>query len=244
MKQSKPINLGILAAPCWMEPTGDEIRVRHPEEVRIAQTIMGPIDFDYSFPMVRRSEAGITAAAKLLAAAGSELILQVGPAFTYQIGQTMQGVREFSARLTQACGVKVILNGVAVLDLLASNQARKIAIACPYYNEEWKAEYRQFFTHNEFEIITMQSMLDQGSFKSQAEIDARQWNFSAAEISSSVYRTAEAAPQAEAIIVTGAGARTLSWIRDAQQKIGKPVISADYALYHAFAVATGLTPRL
>ena len=57
----------------------------------------------------------------------------------------------------------------------------------------------------------------------------------------SILALADASPDTEAIVVTGAGTRTLTILADIEARIGRPVIAADTVLYWAIARALKLT---
>mgnify|MGYP000615503604 CR=1 FL=1 len=232
--------LGIIAAPAWFDPTLEEIAARHRDEIRLNQTILLPPKFDYSFQAIRESEPKLLTASQQLADAGCDLIIQVGPAFAYQIGGTPQGAREFGRRLSDGCGVPVILNGVAVLDLLEATEAQKLTLACPYYDPDWKAELSGFLLEAGYDILTFQTFVDQGLFDDQDTVNARGYQFSEQEVTESVRRSFSAAPESDAILVSGSGIRTLSWIKEMEQELGVPIVSADQSLYLGMVNAFGL----
>ena len=108
--------LGIVSAPGWIDPNLPDLERLFPGQLQMQQTIMPPAGFDYSFPSIAQSEPHILAAARLLAEAGCELIIQDGPGFGCLIGETPAGARAAGERIGQACGVPVLLNVVAILD--------------------------------------------------------------------------------------------------------------------------------
>jgi maleate cis-trans isomerase len=236
--------LGIIAAPGWADPTGAAIAQLHPGQVEVAQTILGPPGFDYSFAQYRALEPELRSAAQLLAEAGSEIILQVGPAVAYHAGGSPEGIRALTQRIATHCDVPVTLNGGAVLDCLGELGARVLAAACPYYSEAWKQAFLAFYAQAGFQVPVIQSFLDQGLYASQEAIDARRWQFSDDEVDASLARTRRAAPQADALVVSGAGIRTLPRLAQLRRALGLPVVSADYALYRAFLRHTKLPARV
>lgn len=236
--------LGIIAAPGWMEPTMIEFLDRHRGELLVNQTILPPVGFDYSWNHIMASEPHMVTAAKQLAESGCDLIAQVGPAFSYFMGGSPAGARALGERISRACGVPVILNGVAVLDALEALNATCVALASPYYNETWKRWYHTFLTNAGYEVETMQTFMDQGLFfKSQDEVDARLWQFSVEEVTTSVRRTRQIVKKTQAILISGAGIRSLQWIEALQAENPIPLVSADHALYKAVCAACGLTPK-
>jgi maleate cis-trans isomerase len=244
VNQPPRLKLGVIAAPGWIDPTLDELRERHGAELRITQTILGPLGFDYSFEQIRASESHLRDAALLLAQAGCQQIIQVGPAFAYQVGGSVAGANALQQRLGQAAGVPVILNGVAVLDWLADLQARRVALACPYYNPAWRDEFSRFIAAAGYQIEAFGSFVTQGMAGSQTEVDARAWQFDATEVRESICRTRCAAPHADAVLISGAGIRSLDWIDELSAELGLPLVSADAALYRALVLQAGLQPRL
>jgi maleate isomerase len=232
--------LGIIAAPGWFDPTQKEFATLCPEGVDSTQTILPPSGFDYSFSQMEQLEPHLETAARLLADAGSQLIGQVGPAFAYFSGGTPEGARALQQRLSQACNVPVILHGVAVLDALAAFGSQRIALACPYYDAQWKARILEFLAPLELSIESCETFVEQGIFSSQADVDARHYQFSESEIKESIRRTRASAPEAELVFVAGAGVRFLNIIEELELELGIPVLSADVALYWALLNALNI----
>lgn len=235
--------LGVLAAPGWIDPTAQEIITRHPGDVLIAQTILGPVGFDYSFEQIRASESQIVKAAQLLAQAGCDVIIQVGPGFAYQIGETPAGARALARRVTDSCGIPVILNGVAVLDSLEESGATDIAVACPYYNPAWKAKMQIFLETAGYHVLAIRNMVDQGLYATQQDVDMKNWQFDDGQIINSVVQTHAEAAGAGAILVTGSGIRSIAWVSRLSESFGVPIVAADHALYRSFAKFAGLVAQ-
>ena len=233
--------LGIVAAPGWIDPNLPALERMFPGQLQMQQTIMPPAGFDYSFPAIARSEPYIIDAARLLAEAGCELIIQDGPGFGCLIGQTPDGARAAGDRISDACGVKVVLNIVAILDELERFGARRVAIAAPYYSPPWKAMFTDFLTQGGFRIEAFQTFVEQGLFPDQASVSARHYQFSEDEVLASLTRTRNAAPAAEALIVVGTGIRTSYWIERLERELGLPIAAADTSLYRRVEQTFGLS---
>lgn len=232
--------LGIIAAPGWIDPTWKEFSRLCPQVIDIAQTILPPIGFDYSFEQIEQIEPHLEYAVALLKEAGSEVIIQVGPAFAYFNDDTIEGARALQQRLADASGCPVILNGVAVLDAIQDLDCKRIALACPYYNEEWKKRFLTFLQTLDLSIESCETFVEQGLFVSQEAVDARHYNFSEEEIKESIRQTRASAPNAEMVLVGGSGVRFLSIIEDLELEFGIPVLSADVALHWATAKILGV----
>jgi maleate cis-trans isomerase len=237
--------LGIIAAPGWFDPTQGEFAQRHlASELAITQTIMPPVGFGWSFDEIAGSEANIASAARLLAEAGSELIIEVGPAFAYLIGGDPQGAKALQQRLSDTCRVPVILNGVAVFDALDAVGAKRIAIACPYYSPAWKAKLTDYMQRTQYNVAGFATFVELSLFASQADVDARHYSFSPGEVQEAIRGALAAAPDAEAVMIGGSGVRTLDWVEDLEAELGVPLVSADRSLYSATVKALGLAPKV
>jgi maleate cis-trans isomerase len=238
-----PRKLGIVAAPGWFDPTLHEFMQRHPDELVVTQTILPPPGFDWSFEQISQSGPALMTASRLLAEAGSEIIAQVGPAFAYRVGGSASGARELGRRLSAACGVPVVLNGVTVLDTLQQLGCRRVAVACPYYSPPWKHGFVQFLEQQGLVVVAAQTFVEQGLFDNQEQVTASNYGFSEDLVRTSVRRTRAAAPDAEAMLITGSGVRTLRWLEDMEAELGLPLVSADGTLYRGVLRLLDLQPN-
>lgn len=218
-----------------MDPNAPDIEWLYPGQLHMQQTILPPPGFDYSFEAIAASESHLVVAATMLAEAGCELIVQDGPGFGCLIGRTPAGARAAGERISQACGVPVVLNVVALLDELDRLGARRVAVAAPYYSPEWKTMFTEFLGHGDYRIEAFQTFVEQGLFPDQASVSARHYQFSEGEVLASLGRTRAAAPAAEAMIIVGTGIRTARWIDRLERQHGLPLVPADMSMYRAVA---------
>ncbi len=232
--------LDIVSAPGWMDPNAPDLERLYPGQLQLQQTILPPPGFDYSFEAIAASEPHLVTAAKMLAEAGCELIIQDGPGFGCLIGQTPAGAREAGERIGQASGVPVVLNAVAILDELDRLGARRVAVAAPYYSPAWKAMFTSFLQHGDYHIEAFQTFVEQCLFPDQTSVSARKYQFSEDEVLASLRCTRAAAPDAEAMIIVGTGIRTAHWIERLERDLGLPLAPADSSLYRAVARWLGL----
>lgn len=227
--------LGIITAPGWMDPNAPDLEGLYPGRLHMQQTILPPPGFDYSFASIAASEPHLIAAATMLAEAGCELIVQDGPGFGCLIGKTPAGARAAGGRISQACGVPVVLNAVALLDELDRLGARKVAVAAPYYSPPWKEMFTEFLRQGGYSIEAFQTFVEQGLFPDQASVSARHYKFSEDEVLASLGRTRAAAAAAEAMIIVGTGIRTARWHDRLERQLGLPLVPADTSMYRAVA---------
>jgi maleate cis-trans isomerase len=234
--------LGIITAPGWMDPNAADLERLYPGQLHLQQTILPPPGFDYSFASIAASEPHLVTAAKMLAEAGCELIIQDGPGFACLIGRTPAGAREAGERISQACGVPVVLNAVAILDELERLGAHRVAVAAPYYSAAWKAMFTEFLGHGGYRIEAFQTFVEQGLFPDLASVSARHYRFTEDEVRASLGRTRAAAPDAEVMIIVGTGIRTAHWIDRLERDLGLPLVAADTSLFRTVMKSFQLQP--
>ena len=92
-----------------------------------------------------------------------------------------------------------------------------------------------------FQVVHASHLIGQGLVDPDASFGELGWSMNDALTSRSVLRVAELAPDAEAIVVTGAGARTLNILSGLEEKTERPIVAADTALYWAIAREMKLT---
>ena len=90
-------------------------------------------------------------------------------------------------------------------------------------------------------------MIDQGIYP---DIDALAeservtfWDYPVSDATRSLLAAHRAAPAADAIVVTGAGIRTLDCIDAVETMTGKPIVASDVSLYWAMLRALGAKPQ-
>jgi maleate cis-trans isomerase len=223
--------LGIIAAPGWFDPTLGEFMKMNPKGLEVTQTILPHLGFNYSFKQLEESEKYLETAACLLAEAGSQVVGQVGPAFAYFAGGTPEGARLLQKEISNACGVPLILNGVAVMDAIKAMDCQRVAVACTYYDSQWKERFLTFLNRLGLSIENSGTFVEQGIISNQAEVDSRNYNFSKSEIRENIFKVLSSTPKAEAVVVAGAGVRFLGWIDSLEAELGIPIVTADVSLY-------------
>ena len=109
---------------------------------------------------------------------------------------------------------------------------QKIALACTYYPDEWRDLWASFVRASGYEVVGAQSLVNQGiRSKTNGEVEYP----SSSEIMESVKKISENYPNAEAIVISGSGARTLAITEQLKKISNRPVIAADTALFSIIA---------
>lgn len=220
-------SVGFISVPAWFDPAPDEFRELTRGEIGVQQTFLGTPDFDYRVGSIAAAEPLLVEAAQQLAAAGCSIIASPATPFGYIGHRDIAGARASLAVIERACGVECVSSIEAIMGMLEAWQVSKVALACTYYPDEWRDRWAAFVTNSGFRVLAAASLVDQG-----IKQPGSKGYPTATEISSSVAKMALDCPQAETIVVSGSGARTLAISAELRALSGKRIIAADTALFY------------
>ena len=123
------------------------------------------------------------------------------------------------------------------MDALRALGAKRIAVSNAYYRDDWRDGINHYLEQAGFELLSSGHMRDQGlyaSLEEQLEVEeATVWDHPDRDVVESIRLAHEAAPDADAVVQTGAGFRTTPHVPALEARFGKPVVASDNALYWA-----------
>ena len=233
--------IGFISAPAWFDPAPAEFPAVVAETVRTQQAPLPLPTFDYRLKSIAAVQPDLNLCAQSLQACGCDLVAQVGSPFAWA---AVDGEAEARARrdaMIRAAGVPVVMTGLAIVDGLRALDAVRVAVNATYYEADWRDGFSHFLRMCGFDTIHVSTLADQGLVPADARMAEYGWSMTPGLTLRSVRRTAEAAPQADAIVVTVAGTRTLALLKAMAADTDRPVIAADTVLYWAIARELGLT---
>lgn len=146
-----------------------------------------------------------------------------------------------SESMSRSANIPAIMTGLAIIDGLRSLGAKRIAINCTYYEDDWRDDFASFLRLCNFDTDHVSTLVDQGLAEPDSKMKDYGWSMTHELASKSILAVAEASPEADAIVVAGAGTRTLKILSDLEHEIKRPIIAADTVLYWAIARELGLT---
>jgi len=184
---------------------GDRI---HWEPAKLGLENLTPEDYDSVIPL-------IPAAARELAAKGVDAIELLGTSLTFYKGEAFnQKLRE---TVTKASGLRATTMSNGVIEGLKAVRAKRVAAATAY-NDVVNDRLRAFLIEHGFEPVVVTGMgivkKDDAEKKPQNDI---------LEFAARVYKSA---PEADSILVSCGGFRTLELIAPLEARTGVPVISS------------------
>lgn len=233
---SPPI-FGFISPPRWFDPSPAEFASICAGPVRTQQTILPMFNFEFELVNISKTEPELMAAARSLGETGCQAIAKTGTPFAWAGAPTEDQARQRSDRLANTAGVPVVMAGLAIVDALRALNARRVAVSTPYYTAEWRACWNAFLVSCGLDVVSMLSMDQQGIVPKNADVGDHSWATSPTMVMLAAEKIKQDTPTADAVVITGAGARTLSLIAALEEKLGVPVIASDTALYWGLARA-------
>jgi len=143
--------------------------------------------------------------------------------------------------MAKSANVPSVMTGLAIVDGLRSHGVEKVALNCTYYESDWRDSFANFLGICGFETIHVSTLADQGLTPADSKMIDYGWSMNHELTSKSILAVADASPNADAIVVTGAGTRTLKILSDLESEIKRPIVAADTILYWAIAKELDLT---
>jgi len=165
------------------------------------------------------------------------------------------GVTEIRAHcdyLADKYGSPYFIGGLSIVDALRGLGVERVAVNEGCARRDWKSGYRRFLTNAGFDVVYHGTFVDQGLYPSQEEVEALWWVFPMEVASESMRRVAEAAPQAEAVVLTGIPnfqadtgipRRAVALAADIEAEIGRPVVATDFALFWSLFRHLNIAPK-
>ncbi len=232
--------IGFMSAPAWFDPAPAEFPTACVEEVRTQQAPLLLPDFDYKLESIAQTGKDMALCARSLKAIGCNLIAQVGSPFAWAGASTEAQARERCHNLEKASGLPVVMTGLAIVDALRFLGVKQVAANCTYYDAPWRDAFRDFLGMCGFEVVHLSTLADQGLVDPNVSISDYGWSMTPELTTKSIVSVAQAVPDAQAMVITGAGTRTLSILQDMERQTQMPIVAADTIVYWAIAKKLGL----
>jgi len=233
--------IGFISAPAWLDPAPSEFSNVIVEEVRTQQAPLLLPEFDYRLKSIASVQNELNLCARSLKAMGCDVIAQVGSPFAWAKAASEAEARLRNKAMMTAAHVPTLMTGLAIVDGLRALHVNKISVNCTYYESDWRDGFSAFLRLCGFDIIHVSTLAEQGLIAPSTKMEDIGWSMTPELSSKSILFAAEASPDAEAIVVTGAGTRTLDILVDMEAQTKRPIIAADTILYWAIARELDLT---
>lgn len=237
----KKHTIGFISAPAWFDPAVSEFPTVVKERVETQQAPLLLPKFNYRLETIASVQDELNVCAQSLKAMGCDIVAQVGSPFSWACVSSESEARLRSETITKFANVPSVMTGLAVVDGLRSHGVKKVALNCTYYESDWRDSFENFINICGFETVHASTLSDQGLARTDSKMVDYGWSMTHELTGKSILAVAEASPYADAIVVTGAGTRTLKILLDLESEIKRPIVAADTILYWAIARDLGLT---
>jgi maleate cis-trans isomerase len=182
---------------------------------------------------------------------GADVCGQVGTNWVHCDGKKPEEIDDICKRIGDTYETPFHMAGYCVVEALRSMGIQRIALNSVYYWPDWRDGYARFLTEAGFDLVYFGNFTDMGFFKNQQECDDCIWVFDGDLAEKSMQYIVEQVPDIDAIVVNGmpnfrredgVPQRIVSLDETLEEKIGKPIISSDTALYWRIFQTLGAAP--
>ncbi len=233
--------IGFITPPLWFEPALTEFPTVVEEQVRIQQAPLLLPNFDYSLKSIASVQEHLNLCARSLKAMECQLIAQIGSPFSWAGTNSESEAEERCLIMQREANIPCIMTGLTIVNGLRTLGVKNIAVNCTYYDADWRDNFAAFLRNCNFNLLHVSNLAEQRLTEADAKMEDYGWSMTDELTCKSILKVASASPDAEAIVVTGTGTRTLSILAEMESEIKRPIIAADTILYWAIARHFGLT---
>ncbi len=182
---------------------------------------------------------------------GADVVGQVGTNWVHCQGTTPDEIRDICNRISDTYETPFHMAGYCLVEALRDMNIEKIALNSVYYWPDWRDGIARFLREAGFDLVYAGNFVDQGFYATQEEVNDQTWIFPGELAEKSMTHVAEKAPEAEAIVVNGmpnwrredgVPQRALYYTPGLEDKIGKPIVASDTALYWRIFKTLGVSP--
>ncbi|MEM8786842.1 MAG: hypothetical protein AAGE76_01120 [Pseudomonadota bacterium] len=227
---------GFVTPPGWYDPSPSEFVSLCAAPVRTQQSMLDVPDLDFDdLAAISATEPGVARSAHLLGLAGADVAACIGTPFTWAGLSTEAEMRARIRTIEAAAGCPFIMPGTAIVDGLRALAARRIGVYAPYYIEPWQAAMRLAFEACGFDVAVVTSADTLGLVSARTTIADHEQASSPDIAREGLRRITQTTSGLEALVIAGAGVRTVDLTPEAEAELDMPVVSSDTATHWAMA---------
>ncbi len=235
---------GFVTTPKYFDDAVQEFLKVAPKGVGAIQRVLSLDGYSWALDQRVAGMEEMEHSARALAESNCDVVMQVGTNWVHAAGTGPADIRKKINRVSGNIGVPFVMAGHAIVEGLNHIGATRIAVANSYYRDDWRDGINRYLTAAGFEIVASGSIMDQGIV---ADLDealaieaATLWNYPDFIVRKAIVDMHHEAPDADAVVQTGAGFRTIDLLQSIEDETGVPVIASDGATFWAGLRALGL----
>jgi maleate cis-trans isomerase len=236
---------GFVTTPRYFDDSPQQFLQVAPAGTGILQRVNHIPDYEYELEQ-RATNFGLLAESAIcLGRSFCDVIGQVGSNWVHCTGTSPDDIVRICDDISERAGARFFMAGHCLVEGLRRIGARTIAVANGYYRPAWSAGINGYLEAAGFEILWAGDLVDQGILADEDEklrIEAATlWDYPNHLIAAAAIDAHARAPEADAIVQTGAGFRMLQVVDTVEGQTGTPLVASDFALYWAMLDHLGLT---
>lgn len=237
---------GFVTTPKYFDDSPQQFLQVAPQRTGIVQRVLSVPDYSYELDQRAVNFHLLEEAHIALADSYCEVVGQVGSNWVHCQGTTGPGeIEAFCDGLHATTGVRFLMAGHCLVEGLRAIGAQSITVVNGYYRPDWSEGINRYLEAAGFTITWAGDLIDQGLVKDHDEKlaieEATLWDYPDDIMIRACIDAWERAPDADAIVQTGAGFRMLQVVDAVEGATGTPVVASDFALYWAMLRELNLT---
>ena len=235
---------GFVTTPRYFDDSPQQFLEIAPRGTGILQRVNHIPDYAYELKQRADNFDVLEESAICLGRSYCQVIGQVGSNWVHCNGTSPEEIVEICARISDAAGAPFFMAGHCLVEGLRELGAKTVTVVNGYYRDDWSRGINGYLEAAGFEILWAGDLIDQGFVADHAEkleIEAETlWDYPDHIMTAAALDAHRRAPQADAIVQTGAGFRMLQVVDAIEGETGKPLVASDFALYWAMLKHLGL----
>lgn len=248
-----PHQVGFTSPPHDFDAAPSDFLRMAPRSVGVHGRMLHVPDYRHRLDQRQKNFGLLEEYVECMANNGADVCGQVGSNWVHASGLGVEGIRQYCDRISDTYETPFHMAGYAMVEALRDRNVEKVALNACYHRDSWYRGTVGFLREAGFDVVWAGNFFDQGWFASQQEVDDCIWCFDEDLLWKSFDHTAEQAPEADAYLINGMSnyrrpsdgiaQRPVHHEVALEDRLGKPVIGHDTALYWRIFKTLGLAPE-
>ena len=247
-----PHQVGFTCPPHDFDAAPSDFLRMAPETVGVHGRMLHVPDYKHRLDQRRDNFGLLEEFVHCMANNGVDVCGQVGSNWVHASGLGVEGIRLHCEMLSDKYQTPFHMAGYAMVEALRDLGAEKVALNACYHRDTWYRGTVGFLQEAGFDVIWAGNFVDQGWYETQDEVDRCIWCFDEDLLWKSFDYTAEKAPGADAYLINGMSnyrraadglaQRPAHHTVGLEERLGRPVVGHDTALYWRLFKTLNITP--
>lgn len=235
---------GFVTTPQFFDDSPTQFVKVAPPGTGIIQRVNHIDSYEFTLGERARNFGMLEESAVCLGRAHCQVIGQVGTNWVHCTGTSPGDIERICAGISARAGAPFVMAGQAIVEGLRHIGAETVTIANGYFRPDWSAGINAYLEAAGFRVLWAGDIIDQGLVADHDEMlrleDETLWDYPDHIMFAAAVDAHARAPQADAIVQTGAGMRMVRVLDMVESHTGKPLVASDGALYWAMLKRLGL----